>query len=157
MRTCGFRLISSILSTIISQKKNVTVGRISDDRWSEKLCASMGNRTPAPRNPGKHHITRLDTWPLSYLPPPPFPQGESMSSCISSSEITLVTKCNSGLIQTEKFCASMGNQTPVHQIPGEATEDTQMSAITFIKFGKIEVNESCNWPPSVTVCRISDY
>ena len=33
-----------------------------------------------------------DTWSLSHSPI----QGESMSSCISSSEITLATKCNSG-------------------------------------------------------------
>ena len=59
----------------------------------KKFCASTRSQTVASHYPGEHHTTRLlNHWSVSHSPL----QGESMSSCILSSEITLATKCNSG-------------------------------------------------------------
>ena len=59
-----------------------------------------------------------DTWSLSDSPL----QGESMSSCISSSEITLTTKCDIGSNKwhyLNKFCASMVDRALASHYPGE--------------------------------------
>ena len=67
--------------------------------WSLTIQASIITTRP------------LRQWMLSHSPL----HGESMSSCILSSEITLVTKCNSGPNKwygLKKFCVSTGNCTP---------------------------------------------
>ena len=70
---------------------NVTVNRISDNQWSEKFFASMGNQTLVLHIPGKRHTT--------------IPSGQLIGvtfvhprrkHVLMPKEITLVTKCNSG-------------------------------------------------------------
>ena len=85
----------------------------------KKFWALMGNRTPTSHYPGKYHIARLPRhWLLSHSSL----QGESMLSCVSSSDITLATKCNSESNKwhdSKHFCASTGNQTLASRYPGE--------------------------------------
>ena len=101
----------------------VTVGRISDHYRSEKICASMGSWTPASHYLGEHHTARprRHIWSLSHSPH----QGESMSSCILSSETTMVTKCNSGskkwpLAIRKKLCLN-GESHPGLSLSGPAS------------------------------------
>ena len=58
----------------------------------KNLCLN-GESSPSLSQLGEHHTARLPRhWSLSHSPL----QGESMSSCVLSSEIILATKCNSG-------------------------------------------------------------
>ena len=92
------------------------MGRTSD--MIRKNSVPQQGIEPRPKcpYPGEHHTAKpprhLIT--VTFTTPPPL-QGESMSSCILSSEITFATKCNSGsnkLYNPKKFCTSMVNQTP---------------------------------------------
>ena len=63
--------------------------------YLEIFCISMGTQNPVSCILGEHHTTRPSRLPITVTFTP-F-QGESMSLCIPSSEITLATKLNSGL------------------------------------------------------------
>ena len=101
----------------------------------KKFSASMRNQTSVSCIIGKHHTIR----PLRHMTTVIFTLTWSKYVLVhfSSSDITLVIKCNSWLKKWQ-FCASTGNWTPLSRITGEhhtGRPSRRLTAVTVTDHG----------------------